>query len=47
VDDFPSMKAAKLLAILTRQPLGYRVARQSFALGHDDVVIVHLVPTSV
>jgi len=29
VDDFPSMKASRLLAILTRQPLGYRVVRQS------------------
>lgn len=26
---FPSMKAKRLLAILERKPLGYRVARQS------------------
>jgi len=26
---FPSMKAKRLLAILEREPLGYRVARQS------------------
>lgn len=29
MDAFPSMKAAKLLAVLTRQPLGYRIVRQS------------------
>ena len=29
VDDFPSLKASRLLAILARQPLGYRVVRQS------------------
>lgn len=29
VSPFPSMKAKKLLAILERKPLGYRVARQS------------------
>lgn len=28
MDDFPSMKAKALLAILTRDPLGYRIARQ-------------------
>jgi len=27
--DFPSLKAARLLAILQRRPLGYRVVRQS------------------
>jgi predicted RNA binding protein YcfA (HicA-like mRNA interferase family) len=26
---FPSMKAKRLLAVLERKPLGYRVARQS------------------
>lgn len=29
VSPFPSMKAKKVLAILERKPLGYRVARQS------------------
>jgi len=29
VDDFPSMKARRLLAILQREPLNYRVVRQS------------------
>jgi predicted RNA binding protein YcfA (HicA-like mRNA interferase family) len=29
VNPFPSMKAKRLLAILERKPLGYRVARQS------------------
>jgi predicted RNA binding protein YcfA (HicA-like mRNA interferase family) len=29
VDDFPSMKARRLLAILMREPLGYRVVRQT------------------
>jgi len=29
VDDFPSLKARRLLAILTREPLNYRVVRQS------------------
>jgi predicted RNA binding protein YcfA (HicA-like mRNA interferase family) len=29
VDDFPSMKARRLLAILMREPLNYRVVRQS------------------
>jgi predicted RNA binding protein YcfA (HicA-like mRNA interferase family) len=29
VDDFPSLKARRLLAILCREPLGYRVVRQS------------------
>jgi predicted RNA binding protein YcfA (HicA-like mRNA interferase family) len=29
VDDFPSMKARRLLAILTREPLNYRVVRQT------------------
>ncbi|MDO8187175.1 type II toxin-antitoxin system HicA family toxin [Conexibacter sp. JD483] len=28
MDDFPSMKAKALLAILTRDPLGYRIVRQ-------------------
>jgi predicted RNA binding protein YcfA (HicA-like mRNA interferase family) len=28
VDDFPSMKARRLLAILMREPLNYRVVRQ-------------------
>jgi predicted RNA binding protein YcfA (HicA-like mRNA interferase family) len=28
VDAFPSLKAARLLAILMREPLGYRVVRQ-------------------
>ncbi len=26
--DFPAMKAKRLLAVLTREPLGYRVIRQ-------------------
>jgi predicted RNA binding protein YcfA (HicA-like mRNA interferase family) len=29
VDDFPSMKARRLLAILMREPLNYRVVRQT------------------
>jgi predicted RNA binding protein YcfA (HicA-like mRNA interferase family) len=29
VDDFPSMKARRLLAILMRAPLNYRVVRQT------------------
>jgi predicted RNA binding protein YcfA (HicA-like mRNA interferase family) len=29
VDDFPSMKARRLLTILTREPLNYRVVRQT------------------
>jgi predicted RNA binding protein YcfA (HicA-like mRNA interferase family) len=29
VDDFPSLKARQLLAVLTREPLDYRVVRQS------------------
>jgi predicted RNA binding protein YcfA (HicA-like mRNA interferase family) len=29
VDNFPSMKARRLLAILMREPLNYRVVRQS------------------
>lgn len=29
MDDFPSMKARRLLAILMREPLNYRVVRQS------------------
>ena len=29
MDDFPSMKARRLLAILTREPLNYRVVRQT------------------
>ena len=29
MDDFPSLKARRLLAILMREPLGYRVVRQS------------------
>jgi predicted RNA binding protein YcfA (HicA-like mRNA interferase family) len=29
VNPFPSMKAKRLLAVLERKPLGYRVARQS------------------
>lgn len=29
MDDFPSVKAAKLLAVLMRKPLGYRVVRQT------------------
>jgi predicted RNA binding protein YcfA (HicA-like mRNA interferase family) len=29
VDDFPSMKARRLLAILMREPLDYRVVRQT------------------
>jgi len=29
VDDFPSMKARRLLAILMREPLNYRVVRQN------------------
>jgi predicted RNA binding protein YcfA (HicA-like mRNA interferase family) len=28
MDDFPSMKAKALLAVLMREPLGYRVIRQ-------------------
>ena len=28
MDDFPSMKARRLLAILMREPLNYRVVRQ-------------------
>jgi predicted RNA binding protein YcfA (HicA-like mRNA interferase family) len=28
MDDFPSMKARALLALLMRDPLGYRIARQ-------------------
>jgi predicted RNA binding protein YcfA (HicA-like mRNA interferase family) len=28
VDDFPSMKARRLLAILMREPLNYRIVRQ-------------------
>lgn len=28
MDDFPSMKAKALLAVLMREPLGYRVTRQ-------------------
>lgn len=27
--DFPSMKARRLLAVLQREPLGYRVVRQA------------------
>ncbi|HET6447737.1 MAG TPA: hypothetical protein VFG31_01410 [Conexibacter sp.] len=29
MDDFPSMKARRLLAILIREPLNYRVVRQT------------------
>jgi len=29
VDDFPSMKARRLLAVLMREPLNYRVVRQT------------------
>ncbi len=29
MNPFPSMKAKRLLAVLERKPLGYRVARQS------------------
>jgi predicted RNA binding protein YcfA (HicA-like mRNA interferase family) len=29
VDDFPSMKARRLLPILMREPLNYRVVRQT------------------
>ncbi len=29
VERFPSVKASKLLAVLTREPLGYRVVRQA------------------
>jgi predicted RNA binding protein YcfA (HicA-like mRNA interferase family) len=29
VDDFPSMKGRRLLAILMREPLSYRVVRQT------------------
>ncbi len=29
MDDFPSMKARRLLAVLMREPLNYRVARQT------------------
>ncbi len=29
MDDFPSMKARRLLAILMREPLNYRVVRQT------------------
>jgi len=29
MDPFPSIKAKRLLAVLERQPLGYRVVRQS------------------
>lgn len=29
VNPFPSMKARRLLALLQREPLGYRVVRQS------------------
>jgi predicted RNA binding protein YcfA (HicA-like mRNA interferase family) len=29
VDDFPSMKARRLLAILMREPLNYRIVRQT------------------
>jgi predicted RNA binding protein YcfA (HicA-like mRNA interferase family) len=29
VSQFPSMKARRLLALLQREPLGYRVVRQS------------------
>ena len=29
VNPFPSMKARRLLAVLERQPLGYRIVRQS------------------
>lgn len=29
MDAFPSLKASKLLALLMREPLGYRVVRQS------------------
>jgi predicted RNA binding protein YcfA (HicA-like mRNA interferase family) len=29
VNPFPSMKARRLLAVLERQPLGYRVVRQA------------------
>jgi len=28
VDDFPSMKARRLLSILMREPLNYRIVRQ-------------------
>jgi predicted RNA binding protein YcfA (HicA-like mRNA interferase family) len=28
MDDFPSLKARKLLAVLKREPLGYKIARQ-------------------
>jgi predicted RNA binding protein YcfA (HicA-like mRNA interferase family) len=34
VAQFPSMKAQDLLAILVREPLGYRVLRQSGAHRH-------------
>ncbi len=29
MDDFPSLKARRLLAVLTREPLNYRVVRQN------------------
>lgn len=29
MDDFPSMKARRLLAILMREPLDYRIVRQT------------------
>ena len=29
MDDFPSMKARRLLAILMREPLNYRIVRQT------------------
>jgi predicted RNA binding protein YcfA (HicA-like mRNA interferase family) len=29
VDDFPSLEARRLLAILTREPLDYRIVRQT------------------
>lgn len=29
MSEFPSMKAKRLLAVLERQPLGYRVVRQA------------------
>ena len=31
--EFPSMKAKRLLAILTSDPLNYRVARQAGSIG--------------
>jgi predicted RNA binding protein YcfA (HicA-like mRNA interferase family) len=34
VAEFPSIKARKLLAVLTREPLGYRIARQSGSHRH-------------